>query len=81
MVTNPTIQQRRLATLRFNQRVDSLLTEGYHVSFTATGMTSNLLFASLRHHNGNRVTLRAYVDTNRMEQRTNHILVYAGALY
>lgn len=81
MKTNPTTWQRRTAMLRFNERVRSLTDDGYHVSFRASGITSNLLWATLRHHNGNKVTIKAYVDENRIVQRTNHIVTHEGALY
>ena len=65
----------------FNARVDSLLSEGYHVLFRSCGITSDMLFACLRHHNGNRVSLYAYFKENKLIQRTNHIVVHTGPLY
>lgn len=81
MKTNPTLMQRKRAMLLFNERVRSLTDDGYHVSFRANGIASNLLWATLRHHNGNRITIKAYVDENRIEQRTNQIVTHAGTLY
>ena len=70
---------RGLAT--FNQRVQSLLDDGYHVTFRSSGCTSDMLWACLRHHNGNRVTVYAYMNENRLIQRTNHIVTHTGTLY
>lgn len=75
----PSNRTRALAT--FNERLQSLLSDGYKVSFKSTGCTSNMMFACLRHHNGNRVSLYAYLNENRLIQRTNHIVTHTGALY
>lgn len=81
MMTNPTPTQRLKAVHRFNERVQSLIDDGYHIAFCSSGMYSKVYWATLRHHNGNRVTIRAFLLENRIEQRTNHVLTHEGALY
>lgn len=65
----------------FENRVHSLIQDGYHITFKSTRVTSDMWWACLRHHNGNRVTLYAYFAENRLVQRTNHIVTHEGALY
>ncbi len=81
MKTKPTPTQRIQAQRRFNERVQSLVDDGYHVTFRASGFASDFYWATLRHHNGNKVTISAYIDENRIMQRTNHIVVHEGTLY
>lgn len=81
MLIEPTPTQRLKAVHHFNERVQSLVDDGYNVVFRSSGISSYFLWATLRHHNGNRVTVRACVKDNRIEQRTNHVLVHEGALY
>lgn len=70
---------RGIAT--FNERVQSLINDGYHVTFKSSDCTSDMLWACLRHHNGNRVTLYAFMNENRLVQRTNHIVTHKSSLY
>ena len=75
------MMQKRKALLVFDQRVDSLKEDGYRLLFKSTGDVPDVWFASLRHRNGNRVTLAAYWKRNRLVQRTNGIVTHEGSLY
>lgn len=71
----------RHARLIFNERVTSLLNDGYHIMFRSSGVADTLWLASLRHYNGNRVIIKAYPYENRLVQTTNHIVTHEGTLY
>ena len=81
MILNCSQSNRLRAVRNFKERVQSMLTDGYHVQFQSISITSDLLWCSLRHHNGNRVTLYGYVCENKIVQRTNHIVTHTGTLY
>ena len=81
MVTMPLPSELRHARLVFNERVSSLLDDGYHVMFRSSGVADTLWLASLRHHNGNRVVIKGYPYENRLIQTTNHIVTHEGTLY
>lgn len=65
----------------FNERVLSLVNDGYHIMFRSLDVANSLWFASLRHHNGNRVIIKAYPYENRLVQTTNYIVTHEGTLY
>lgn len=81
MIHKTAPSELRHARLVFNERVTSLLNDGYHIMFRSEGVATSLWFASLRHHNGNRVIIKAYPDDNRLVQTTNHIVTHEGTLY
>lgn len=81
MIRTSSHSELRHARLVFNERVTSLLDDGYHVMFRSSGVADALWFASLRHHNGNRVIIKAYPNDNRLVQTTNNIVTHEGTLY
>lgn len=81
MIRTTDHSELRHARLVFNERVTSLLNDGYHIMFRSEGIATTLWFASLRHHNGNRVIIKAYPNDNRLVQTTNHIVTHEGTLY
>ena len=81
MKPTPLPSELRHARLLFNERVSSLLDDGYHIMFRSSGVTDTLWLASLRHHNGNRVIIKAYPYDNRLVQTTNHIVTHEGKMY
>lgn len=81
MVTTPLPSELRHARLVFNERVTSLLNEGYRIMFRSEGMAATLWFVSLRHYNGNRVIIKAYPYDNRLVQSTNYVVTHEGTLY
>lgn len=56
------------------ERVQALLDDGYHVSFQFR--SDDLAMVSLRHHNGNRITLRFTTNDYTITQSTNHIITH-----
>lgn len=81
MRNNPTSLQKVRAMRHFSERVQSLIDDGYDVQFRSCELNANFLWASLRHHNRNRVFIYAYVDRNQFVQKTNGVIVHEGALY
>ena len=81
MIRTTDHSELRHARRVFNERVTSLLNDGYHIMFRSEGIATTLWFASLRHHNGNRVIIKAYPNDNRLVQTTNHIVTHEGTLY
>lgn len=80
-LTMPTMTARSKANVLFRERVASLVGDGFRVLFSSTGVTANMWFVSLRHTNGNKVTLSAHWDTNKLIQRTNGVVVHESSLY
>lgn len=63
----------------FSQRVQDLLDDGYHV---VVKYEDNLLcLVKLRHHNGNKITLKFNVREGIISQLTNHIQNYSNKVY
>lgn len=81
VLTTATKTSRSNANKLFRERVNSLVSDGYKIVFSSTGLTSSMWFVSLRHQNGNRVTIAVYWDTNRLVQRTNGVIVHESTLY
>lgn len=81
MKPKPLPSELRHARLLFNERVSSLLNDGYHIMFRSSGVADTLWLASLRHHNGNRVIIKAYPFDNRLVQTTNHIVTHESTMY
>lgn len=81
MKPTPHPSELRHARIIFNERVSSLLNDGYHIMFRSSGVANTLWLASLRHHNGNRVIIKAYPYENRLVQTTNHIVTHEGTMY
>lgn len=81
MLTTPTMSVRMKAVRAWNERVSSLLGDGYAVVFRSSGVSDDMWFASLRHRNGNRVSLTAYWQRNQLVQRTNGRIVHESTLY
>lgn len=81
MIRTTDHSELRHARLVFNERVTSLLNDGYHIMFRSSSEDGALWFASLRHHNGNRVIIKAYPYDNRLVQLTNRIVTHEGTLY
>lgn len=81
MKQTPHPSELRHARQVFNERVTSLQNDGYHIMFRSSDEVGSLWFASLRHHNGNRVLITAYPYENRLVQKTNHIVTHESSLY
>lgn len=72
---------RRLQAAFFNERIDSLIEDGYVVQFKTMTAADNLWFATLRHRsNGNRILLKAYPLENSILQYTNKVITHKGQL-
>lgn len=56
------------------ERVQALLGDGYHVMFQVK--EDDLAMVSLRHHNGNRITLKFTTNDYTITQQTNHIITH-----
>lgn len=56
------------------ERVQALLGDGYHVLFQFK--SDDLAMVSLRHHNGNRITLKFTSNDYTITQQTNHIITH-----
>lgn len=68
-----------LLNLLVNQRVKSLVDDGYVLTYKAS-LLSGTDFFCLRHGNGNRITLTVNVRKNRMVQLKNGQLTYNGEI-
>ena len=64
-----------------NERVASLLDDGYRVMFRASGFYSDMWYVSLRHKNGHKVTITAYWKANKIVQKTDGRVTHEGSLY
>ena len=69
MITDCRRYRKGLALLA--ERVQALLEDGYHVLFQFK--SDDLAMVSLRHHNGNRITLKFTTNDYTITQQTNHI--------
>lgn len=68
-----------LLNLLVIQRVQSLVDDGYVLTYKATLLDGTDFFC-LRHDNGNRITLSANIRKNRMVQLTNGLPAYNGEI-
>lgn len=57
------------------ERVQGLLKDGYHIMVKY--QDESLCLIKLRHHNGNRITLKLYITSGELSQLTNHIPVFS----
>lgn len=81
MSISQTMSIRFKAARALRERVSSLLDDGYNIVFSSCGFTSEMWFVSLRHSNGNRITMTAYWQKNQLVQRTNGAVTHEGTLY
>lgn len=81
MMNNPTVSIRIKAVRAWNERVSNLLGDGYHILFKSSGVSDDMWFVSLRHRNGNRVSITACWRKNQLIQRTNGKIVHESTLY
>lgn len=81
MLTNQTMSLRLKALNAWNARVSGLIDDGYTVAFRSSGISDDMWFVSLRHRNGNRVSITAYWRRNQLIQRTNGLISHEGTLY
>lgn len=81
MLTNQTMSLRLKALNVWNARVSGLIDDGYTVAFRSIGISDDMWFVSLRHRNGNRVSMTAYWRRNQLIQRTNGLISHEGTLY
>lgn len=72
MMANVRRYRKGLALLA--ERVQALLDDGYNVLFQFK--SDNLAMVSLRHHNGNRITLKFTTNDYTITQQTNHIITH-----
>lgn len=56
------------------ERVQGLLADGYHVLFEYKD--SSIAICKLRHHNGNRITLKFTTNDFTITQQTNYIITH-----
>lgn len=76
------ITKYRIMALRvFEERVQGLVNDGYHIVFKSSSITADLLHCKLRHHNGTHIVLFGYVSENRIVQKTDGRITHSGALY
>lgn len=72
---------RRLQLSIFNERVQSLVEDGYVVQCRTVTAANNLWFATMRHRsNGNRIVVKAYPLENKIVQFTNKICTHTDTL-
>lgn len=81
MQNNQTMSLRLKALRSWNERVSGLLDDGYKVVFRSSGNPDDMWFVSLRHRNGNRVSMTAYWRRNQIIQRTNGLITHESTLY
>lgn len=81
MLVSQTMSTRIKAARALKERVSSLLDDGYTIVFRSSVFNSDMWFVSLRHSNGNRITITAYLQKNQLIQRTNGAVTHAGTLY
>lgn len=77
MINQSVNYQKGLAL--FSQRVQDLLSDGYHV--VVKYENDDLCLAKLRHHNGNHIILKFNVGEGIISQLTNHIQNYRYKVY
>lgn len=58
----------------FNERVQGLLSDGYHILIEHKDDT--ICLTKLRHHNGNRIILKLDYKSGILSQHTNNIQCY-----
>lgn len=63
----------------FDERLQGLLKDGYHIMISYKDDV--LCFVKLRHHNGNRITLKLDIPSGELSQLTNHIKVFHQKMY
>lgn len=74
-------QLRNLQMAIFNERVSSLVEDGYVVQVRTITAIDNVWFATMRHRsNGNRVVVKAYPLENRIVQYTNKICTHTDTM-
>lgn len=81
MQTTQVMNLRLKALNAWNARVSGLIDDGYTVAFKSCGISDDMWFVSLRHRNGNRVSMTAYWRRNQLIQRTNGLISHEGTLY
>lgn len=67
------------AVCEFNERIHSLITDGYSVVFNQ--QVVGLYYAKLVHRNGNRVSIRLDLDDGILSQTTNGKITFHCPLY
>lgn len=72
MMANVKRYRKGLALLA--ERVQALLDDGYHILFQFKD--KNLALVTLKHHNGNRITLSFTTNDYTITQKTNHIITH-----
>ena len=63
------------AVCEFNERIHSLITDGYSIVFNH--QVAGLYFAKLVHRNGNRVSIRLSLDDGILSQTTNGKITFS----
>ena len=81
MLTSQVMNLKIKALRLWNERISGLLDDGYKVVFRSNGFSDDMWFVSLRHRNGNRVSMTAYWRRNQLIQRTNGLISHEGTLY
>lgn len=79
MAMNNRLANQSKAHAAFMERLHGLLEDGFHtnVSYTCKEFT----MYKLRHHNGNRVTLKLDYRNGELSQFTNNINVFTKKMY
>lgn len=62
-----------------NERLQGFLQDGYHVVVNFKDDT--LCLIKLRHHNGNKITLKLNIPSGELSQLTNHVKVFSQKVY
>ena len=76
---NTLIDLKKKGLELYNQRVQDLLADGYHVVVKFNGFS--LCMVKLRHHNGNHITIKFHIQDGIITQYTNSIKVYSNKVY
>lgn len=75
----PSFDMKKKGLEHLNQRVQDLLKDGYHIVINFKD--NSLCLIKLRHHNGNRITLKFHILDGTITQHTNNIQVYSHKVY
>lgn len=62
-----------------SKRVQSLLDDGYHILFQFKD--KDLVIVTLRHHNGNRITITFSTNDYTITQKTNYITTHRETVH
>lgn len=69
------------AACALNERVASLIDDGYRVRFKSSSFNNEMWWVTLLHKNGHKITLCAYWRKNKLIQKTDGRITHESSLY